>query len=110
MRLFLGDQSVVITKDFICHFEEADVCVRVVLSSGADSVDWSGQLTCTEHACSPGWEAGRPGRSTGTELCSLFQATVDRGSNGRISDHWRSTGPVDRQPPGLKNCPTTSFF
>ena len=38
MRLFLGDKSVVITKDFICYFEEADVCVRVVLSSGADSV------------------------------------------------------------------------
>ena len=34
----LGDQSVVITKDFICYFEEADVCVRVVLSSGAVEV------------------------------------------------------------------------
>ena len=44
---------------------------------------------------------GRPGQSTGRELCSLFQARVDRGSNDQISDRWRSTGPVDRQPSGL---------
>ena len=38
MRLFLGDQSVVITKDFICSFEEADVCVRIVSGPSGDSV------------------------------------------------------------------------
>ena len=38
MRLFLGDQSVVITKDFICFFEEADGCVRIVLGPSVDSV------------------------------------------------------------------------
>ena len=36
MRLFLGDQSVVITKDFSLYFEEADMCVHVVSSSGAN--------------------------------------------------------------------------
>ena len=38
MRLFLGDQSVVITKVLILIFEEADVCVRGVLSSCVNSV------------------------------------------------------------------------
>ena len=38
MRLFLGDQSVVITKDFFLCFEEADVCVRVVSGSSGNSV------------------------------------------------------------------------
>ena len=38
MRLFLGDQSVVITKDFILFFEEADVCVRIVSGPNGDSV------------------------------------------------------------------------
>ena len=34
----LGDQSVVITKVSSLYFEEADVCVRVVLSSCVNSV------------------------------------------------------------------------
>ena len=38
MRLFLGDQSVVITKDFFPYFEEADVCVRIVSGSSGNSV------------------------------------------------------------------------
>ena len=38
MRLFLGDQSVVITKDFFPCFKEADVCVRGVSSSCVNSV------------------------------------------------------------------------
>ena len=38
MRLFLGDQSVVITKVFICSFEEADGCVRIVSGPSGDSV------------------------------------------------------------------------
>ena len=38
MRLFLGDQSVVITKDFILYFEEADLRVRGVSSSCVNSV------------------------------------------------------------------------
>ena len=38
MRLFLGDQSVVITKDFFLCFEEADVCVRIVSDSSVNSV------------------------------------------------------------------------
>ena len=36
MRLFLGDQSVVITKDFSLYFKEADLRVRGVSSSGAN--------------------------------------------------------------------------
>ena len=38
VRLFLGDQSVVITKDFFLCFEEADVCVRGVSGSSESSV------------------------------------------------------------------------
>ena len=38
MRMFLGDQSVVFTKDFFLCFEEADVCVRVVSGSSVNSV------------------------------------------------------------------------
>ena len=38
MRLFLGDQSVVITKDFILYFEEADGCVRGVSGSSENSM------------------------------------------------------------------------
>ena len=38
MRLFLGDQSVVITKDFILCFEEADVCIRIISGSSGNSV------------------------------------------------------------------------
>ena len=38
MRLFLGDQSVVITKDFICFFEKADGCVRIVSGPSVDSM------------------------------------------------------------------------
>ena len=38
MRLFLGDQSVVITKDLFLCFEEADVCVRGVSGSCMNSV------------------------------------------------------------------------
>ena len=38
MILFLGDQSVVITKDFFLCFEEADECVRGVSSSCVNSV------------------------------------------------------------------------
>ena len=38
MRVFLGDQSVVITKVFILVFEEANLRVRVVSSSSESSV------------------------------------------------------------------------
>ena len=38
MRLFLSDQSVVITKNIILYFEEADGCVRGVSSSCVNSV------------------------------------------------------------------------
>ena len=51
-------------------------------------------------------QAGRPAES----VCSLFQATVDRGSNGQKSDHWWSTGPVDRQPSGLLIWPQRLVF
>ena len=53
MRLFLGDQSVVITKDFILYFEEADGCVRGVSSSCVNSV----------------FEV-RPRRASGLAVCS----------------------------------------
>ena len=53
------------------------------------------------------------GRSTDRSTVRL--GTVDRAvgrpggrpgsSNDQIFDRWRSTGPVDRQPPGLKNSP-----
>ena len=38
MRLFLGDQSVVITKSSFLFFEEADKCVRGVSSSCVNSL------------------------------------------------------------------------
>ena len=38
VRLFLGDQSVVITKVFHFVFEETDLRVRVVSGSSANSV------------------------------------------------------------------------
>ena len=38
VRLFLGDQSVEITKVFILVFEEAELRVRVVSSSSGSSV------------------------------------------------------------------------
>ena len=38
MRAFIGDQSVVITKDFILCFEEADMCVRIVSGSSGNSM------------------------------------------------------------------------
>ena len=38
MRLFLGDQSVVITKDFTLYFEEVDLRVRGVSSSSESLV------------------------------------------------------------------------
>ena len=38
MRLFLGDQSVVITKVLILIFEKADVCVHIVSGSSGNSV------------------------------------------------------------------------
>ena len=38
MRVFLGDQSVVITKVLIFVFEEADLRVRVVSSSSESSM------------------------------------------------------------------------
>ena len=38
MRLFLSDQSVVITKDFFLYFEEADLLVRGVSSSCVNSL------------------------------------------------------------------------
>ena len=37
-----------------------------------------GRPTCTKCARSLGWEAGRSGRSTARELCSLEKPTVDR--------------------------------
>ena len=84
VRLFLGDQSVVITKDFICYFEEADVCVRVVLSSGADSVDWGaaprragGLAVCT------GLGSPRACRCCGTEWSGGI------GFSGNPSWWWR---------------------
>ena len=46
------------------------------------SVDRVGRPTCTERARQLGWRAGRPGRSTARELCSLE-------SPGRLG---RSTG------------------
>ena len=52
MRLFLGDQSVVITKDFFV-FEEADLRVRGVSSSCVNSV----------------FEV-RPRRASGLAVCS----------------------------------------
>ena len=52
VRLFLGDQSVVITKDFLC-FEEADVCVRIVSGFSGNSV----------------FEV-RPRRASGLAVCS----------------------------------------
>ena len=53
MRLFLGDQSVVITKDFSLYFEEADVCVRSVSSF--------------EHTCS----TSPPSTHEGFPLCLI---------------------------------------
>ena len=53
MRLFLGDQSVVITKDFFLCFEEADVCARVVSGSSVISL----------------FEV-RPRRASGLAVCS----------------------------------------
>ena len=53
MRLFLGDQSVVITKDFFLCFEEADACVRGVSGSCVNSV----------------FEV-RPRRASGLAVCS----------------------------------------
>ena len=54
MRLFLGDQSVVITKVPSLYFEEADECVRGVSSSCVNSVfevrprRASGLAVCTD--------------------------------------------------------------
>ena len=72
MRLFLGDQSVVITKDFILFFEEANMCVRIVSGSSEDSVfEVRPRRACGLAVCmgleSPRVLVGTPCRCCGTE-------------------------------------------
>ena len=62
MRLFLGDQSVVITKDFILCFKEADVCVRIVSGPSGDSVFRVRVRTLFFEV--------RPRRARGLEVCT----------------------------------------
>ena len=73
MRLFLGDQRVVITKDFFLCFEEADVCVRIVSGSSGNSMfEVRPRRACRLAVCS-GLESPRsssvnsPCRCCGTE-------------------------------------------
>ena len=74
-----------------------------------------GRPTCTGRARSPGWEAGRPGRSTAREfllsgngpgrpvdcsaLCFQFSVdrSVDRWINGHNYDRWPVDRPVNRK-------------
>ena len=60
----LGDQSVVITKDFFLCFEEADVCVLIISGSSGNSV----------------FEV-RPRRASGLAVCtgleSLWSSSVN---------------------------------
>ena len=73
MRLFLGDQSVVITKDFILCFEEADVCVSIVSGSSVNSVfevrprRACGLAVCTELESPRSSSLNLPYRCCGTE-------------------------------------------
>ena len=72
MILFLGDQSVVITKDLFLCFEEADVCVRIVSGSSGNSVfEVRPQRACGLAVCtgleSPRVLVGTPCRCCGTE-------------------------------------------
>ena len=73
MRLFLGDQSVVITKDFILYFEEADVCVRIVSGSNVNSMfevrpqRASGLAVCTGLESPRSSSVNSPCRCYGTE-------------------------------------------
>ena len=69
MRLFLGDQSVVITKDFIFVLEEADECVR----------------GCFEFVCELLFEV-RPRRAGGLAVCTGLDSPRDCGVAALRSD------------------------
>ena len=67
MRLFLSDQSVVITKVLILVFEEADVYVRGVSSSGANLLFEVRPRRAGGLAVCTGLESPRDYRCCGTE-------------------------------------------
>ena len=85
----------------------AQTCTRGLAAGSVDRVSRPPESFCSLE--SPGRRVGRPAESSA--LCSRPWSTgpVDRGSNGRISDNWRSTGPVDRQPSRLKIQPNGQF-
>ena len=58
----------------------------------------------------PGRPGGRPDRESALCIQATVDRPVDRGSNCQKSDHWQSTGPIDRQPSGLLIWPQRLVF